>query len=57
MSKPIHLNNNPVKGAYFVTFCEIQKVIQREEKRLKEIEAGMVIRPGIDETLADKGIK
>jgi RraA family protein len=36
---------------------EVDKVIQREEKRLAEIEAGMVIRPGIDEMLAQKGIK
>jgi regulator of RNase E activity RraA len=36
---------------------EVDKIIQREDKRLKEIEAGMVIRPGIDEILAQKGIK
>ena len=36
---------------------EVEKIIQREDKRLKEIEAGMVIRPGIDEILAQKGIK
>jgi regulator of RNase E activity RraA len=36
---------------------EVDKIIQREEKRLAEIEAGMVIRPGIDEMLAQKGIK
>jgi len=36
---------------------EIEKVIQREDKRLKEIEAGVLIRPGIDEILAQKGIK
>jgi RraA family protein len=35
----------------------ISNVIQREEKRLKEIEAGMVIRSGIDEKLAEKGVK
>jgi RraA family protein len=35
---------------------EVYKVIQREENRLKEIASGMVIRPGIDETLAKKGI-
>ena len=37
--------------------AEVDKIIQREDKRLKEIEAGMVIRPGIDEILAQKGIK
>lgn len=36
---------------------EVDKIIQREDKRLKEIAAGMVIRPGIDEILAQKGIK
>ena len=36
---------------------EVDKIIQREDKRLKEIETGMVIRPGIDEILAQKGIK
>lgn len=36
---------------------EVEKIIQREDKRLKEIEAGMVIRPGIDEILAQKGVK
>ena len=36
---------------------EVHKIIQREEKRLKEIDAGQVIRPGIDEMLAQKGIK
>jgi len=36
---------------------EVDRIIQREEKRLAEIEAGMVIRPGIDEMLALKGIK
>jgi len=36
---------------------EVDKVIQREDKRLKEIGAGMVIRPGIDEILEQKGIR
>jgi RraA family protein len=36
---------------------EVDKIIQREDKRLKEIESGMVIRPGIDEILVQKGIK
>jgi len=36
---------------------EVDKIIQREDKRLKEIDAGMVIRPGIDEILTQKGIK
>lgn len=36
---------------------EVDKIIQREDKRLQEIAAGMVIRPGIDEILAQKGIK
>jgi regulator of RNase E activity RraA len=36
---------------------EVHKIIQREDKRLKEIEAGQVIRPGIDEMLAQKGVK
>ena len=36
---------------------EVDKIILREDKRLKEIAAGMVIRPGIDEILAQKGIK
>ncbi len=36
---------------------DVDKIIQREDKRLKEIEAGMVIRPGIDEILAQKGVK
>ena len=37
--------------------AEVDKIIQREEKRLQEIAAGMVIRPGIDEILAQKGVK
>lgn len=36
---------------------EVYQIIQREEKRLKEIEEGQVIRPGIDDILAAKGIK
>jgi RraA family protein len=36
---------------------EVHKIIQREDNRLKEIEAGQVIRPGIDEMLAQKGVK
>ena len=36
---------------------EVDKIIQREGKRLAEIEAGLVIRPGIDEILAQKGIQ
>ena len=36
---------------------EVDKIIQREDKRLKEIEAGQVIRPGIDDILAQKGVK
>ncbi|MCU0559223.1 MAG: hypothetical protein MUD16_03425 [Desulfobacterales bacterium] len=36
---------------------DVEKIIQREDKRLQEIAAGMVIRPGIDEMLAQKGIK
>lgn len=36
---------------------EVDKVIEREEKRLKEIADGLVIRPGIDEILEKKGIK
>lgn len=36
---------------------DVDKIIQREDKRLKEIAAGMVIRPGIDEILAQKGVK
>jgi RraA family protein len=39
------------------TLAEVEKVIQREDKRLKEIAEGMVIRPGIDEILAKKGIQ
>ncbi len=35
---------------------DVYKVIQREENRLKEIADGQVIRPGIDEMLAKKGI-
>jgi len=38
------------------TIKEIFKVIQREDKRLKEIADGQVIRPGIDEILEKKGI-
>ncbi|MBN1827592.1 MAG: RraA family protein [Deltaproteobacteria bacterium] len=38
------------------TIAEVNKVIEREEKRLDEIASGMVIRPGIDEILAKKGI-
>lgn len=38
------------------TIEEIYKVIDREEKRLKEIADGQVIRAGIDEVLAKKGI-
>jgi RraA family protein len=40
-----------------IVIDEVDKIIQREDKRLKEIDAGMVIRPGIDEILAQKGIK
>jgi 4-hydroxy-4-methyl-2-oxoglutarate aldolase len=36
--------------------AEVDKIIQRENKRLKEIAAGQAIRPGIDEILAQKGI-
>ena len=36
---------------------EVHKIIQREDQRMKEIEAGQVIRAGIDEMLAQKGIK
>jgi regulator of RNase E activity RraA len=36
---------------------DVYKVIEREDNRLKEIAAGQVIRPGIDEMLAKKGIK
>lgn len=38
------------------TIDAVYQVIQREENRLKEIDAGKVIRPGIDEMLAKKGI-
>jgi regulator of RNase E activity RraA len=34
----------------------VYKVIEREENRLKEIAAGKVIRPGIVEMLAQKGV-
>jgi RraA family protein len=36
---------------------DVDKIIAREDKRLKEIAAGQVIRPGIDEILAQKGIQ
>lgn len=36
---------------------KVAQVIKREENRLKEIDAGQVIRPGIDEMLAKKGIR
>ena len=35
---------------------KVYQVIEREEKRLKDIADGDVIRPGIDEMLAKKGI-
>jgi regulator of RNase E activity RraA len=35
---------------------KVYQVIEREENRLKDIAAGDVIRPGIDEMLAKKGI-
>jgi regulator of RNase E activity RraA len=38
------------------TIDTVYQVIQREENRLKEIADGQVIRPGIDEMLAKKGI-
>ncbi|MFC1798202.1 RraA family protein [Thermodesulfobacteriota bacterium] len=38
------------------TIDNVYQVIQREENRLKEIADGRVIRPGIDEMLAKKGI-
>jgi RraA family protein len=37
--------------------AEVEKIIEREDQRLREIAAGQVIRPGIDEILAQKGIK
>ena len=39
------------------TIEEIYQIIQREDKRLKEIADGHVIRPGIDEILERKGIR
>lgn len=36
---------------------KVDQLIQREENRLKEIAAGQVIRPGIDEMLAEKGVR
>lgn len=38
------------------TIDQVYKVIEREENRLKDIAAGDVVRPGIDEMLAKKGI-
>ena len=35
---------------------EVQGVIDREAKRVREIEAGMITRPGLDETLKGKGL-
>jgi len=35
---------------------EVQAVIDREAKRIKEIEAGMITRPGLDEILKTKGL-
>ncbi len=35
---------------------EVQAVIDREAKRVREIEAGMITRPGLDETLKAKGL-
>lgn len=39
------------------TIDKIYQIIEREDKRMKEIEAGQVIRAGIDEMLEKKGIK
>lgn len=38
------------------TIDEVHKIIQREDNRLKELEEGKLIRAGIDEILAKKGI-
>ena len=38
------------------TIEEIYKIIDREDKRLKQIADGQVIRPGIDEILEKKGV-
>jgi len=37
--------------------ADVDKIIQREDRRLREIAAGQVIRPGIDEILAQKGVR
>ena len=36
---------------------DVKKVIEKEEKRLAEIEAGETTRPGLDEILKQKGIE
>lgn len=46
-----------MKKAYAeTTIDKIYQIIEREDNRLKEIAAGKVIRPGIDEMLEKKGI-
>lgn len=35
---------------------DVQGVMEREAKRVKEIEAGMITRPGLEEALKEKGL-
>ena len=36
---------------------QVKKVIEKEEKRLAEIEAGITTRPGLDEMLHERGLR
>ena len=36
---------------------KVREVIEKEEKRMAEIEAGMTSRPGLDEIFQQKGVE
>ena len=46
-------------GKEYAAGCvgKVRDVIEKEEKRMAEIEAGMTIRPGLDEILQQKGVE
>lgn len=46
-------------GKEYAAGCvgKVRDVIEKEEKRMAEIEAGMTTRPGLDEILQQKGVE